>query len=496
MSLETLANELLFDAFEYLSCVDLFHAFNGLNSRFDSLIIEYFRSYKHIDFRLILKEDLNIIRRRYFQLFINEIQSLYLSDDNTTPHQIDLFISRIHPLYRFQNLQSISLFNIYSLDKINRILQDLTKIPTLTDLNFKQCYVQYDPKNIFNMMNSIWSLSNLTNCCLDIYFNDNCHLIAPSVISCSLKHLSISGFQCDLDSFSHLYEYAPYVEYLSLNLWDPYEDHHQLCLLPSITKLKLKCESSSRIIQALLRKMPNLTSLTVETKKILIDGNLWRDIISKYFSKLTTFNLKMEFQLTNNDDVEQEMDRIITSFQNQFWIDQRQWFIRCFCYTENDTSTIHLHTLPYVFDYFSITIGDNFLFKSTFPQDKHCFKYNYVENFEYNRVLSEDINLPYIQFPNVKNLTLTLPCDDHIKFLIPRFNNLVSLNIKMISMNYHDNDLFQIQTLLDQAPTLYYLKFDSWISAASKFESKNKNVIISKKTSNTLSESSKYDAYS
>ncbi len=83
MSLELLANELLFDLFDYLSSVDLFHSFNGLNSRFDSLMIEYFRNNKSIDFRLIFKEDLNLIRRRYLPLFINEITSICLSDDDT-----------------------------------------------------------------------------------------------------------------------------------------------------------------------------------------------------------------------------------------------------------------------------------------------------------------------------------------------------------------------------------------------------------------------------
>src|SRR5205085_12283063 len=101
MSLELLANELLFDLFEYLSYVDLFHSFNGLNSRFDNLLIEYFQIHKSFDFRLIFKEDLNIIRRRYLPLFINEITTICLSDNDTNPHEIDIFISRIYQLYRF-----------------------------------------------------------------------------------------------------------------------------------------------------------------------------------------------------------------------------------------------------------------------------------------------------------------------------------------------------------------------------------------------------------
>ncbi|CAF3897596.1 unnamed protein product, partial [Rotaria sp. Silwood1] len=200
MSLERLANELFLDIFEYLSDVDLFHGFRELNIRIDNLIIKHFKNHKHIDFRLIFKEDLNIIRRKYLPLFINEIKSIYLSDNDTNPHELDIFISRLYPLYRFENLQSIKFYNIYSIEKINRILNDLKHLSYLTHLYLKQTYIKYDPNIILIMMNNIWSLSYLTHCCLDIFFEDISHLIPPTVISCTLKYLSISGVQCDLDN--------------------------------------------------------------------------------------------------------------------------------------------------------------------------------------------------------------------------------------------------------------------------------------------------------
>ncbi|CAF1002006.1 unnamed protein product [Rotaria sp. Silwood1] len=474
MSLERLANELFLDIFEYLSDVDLFHGFRELNIRIDNLIIKHFKNHKHIDFRLIFKEDLNIIRRKYLPLFINEIKSIYLSDNDTNPHELDIFISRLYPLYRFENLQSIKFYNIYSIEKINRILNDLKHLSYLTHLYLKQTYIKYDPNIILIMMNNIWSLSYLTHCCLDIFFEDISHLIPPTVISCTLKYLSISGVQCDLDNLSLLYEHTPYIEYIYINLWDPYNDHYQLSLIPSVTILKLKCQSSSRIIQALLRKMPNLINLTVETKIIQIDGHMWKDIIEKYLLQLNIFNLKMEFEIIDYDNIEQEIDRIINSYKNQFWIDKHKWFVRCFCYTENERSFIHLHTLPYVFQNFSININENFLFKSTSQQDKHYLTYNYVQDLKYSSTTSEHIYLPNILFSNVRHLTLTLPHDDHLRFLVPRFNNLIFLEIRMSTWEHYDNDLIQLQTLLDQAPNLYYLKFHSWLSGVSKAENKNK----------------------
>ena len=480
MSLEILANELLFELFEYFSSVDLFRAFNGLNSRFNFLIIEYFRSHQHIDFRLIFKEDLNEIRRRYLPLFINEIKSVYLSDDDTNPHTVDFFISRLYPFHRFTNLRSLSFFNIYSMQKINRILDDLKHISQLNKLYFKQCFIHYDPRNVLILMNHVWSLPSLTHFSLDIDFGDICHLIPPRVISCSLRHLSMPTLQCDLDNFSLLYEHTPSIESLCVSIWDPYDEHYQLSLIPSLTTFKLKCQSSSRIIEALLRKTPNLINLTVETKIIHMDGHMWRNIINKNLPKLKIFNLKMEFELIDYDDIEQDIDRIIDSYRTKFWICQHQWLVRCFCYTENESSLVHLHTFPYVFEKFSIGINDSFLYKSTFFKDNSSLKYNYVQNLNYCVTTFEDVNLPKIEFPNVRQITLTLPYDDHFRFLIPRFNKLISLKLRMTNWAFNDNDLIQLQILIDQSPHLYYLKFHSWSTPISKNENKNKKVILFK----------------
>jgi hypothetical protein len=479
MSLELLANELFFDLFEYFTFVDLFHSFNGLNSRFDNLLIEYIKIHKLIDFRLIFKEDLNIIRRRYLPLFVNEITSIYLSDDDMNPHEIDLFISRLFPLYRFVNLQSISFNNIYSIQKMIRILNDLQQIPHLTHLNLKECHFKYDPQNLVNIINNIWSLSNLIYCYLDLSFESDYYLITPTIISCSIKYLSIHGVRCGLENLSLLYEHTPFLENLSIDIYESFDNHPQLSLMPSLTTCKFKCEISSELILYLLRKISNLNNLTIETNILNMDGHMWESLIRKYLSNLKIFNLKMNFQLNDYVDIEQEINHIIDSYRTPFWIDQHKWFIRCFCYIENEKKNISLHTLPYRFEHFSIYINDTdkFLFKSTCPKDEQYLTYNYVHNLEYRCTTSENINLPEIQCLNIRDLILTLPYDDHFRFIVPQFDKLISLKIRMINWDHNDNDLLQLQVILDQAPRLYYLKFYSWPTISSKVENKNKKVI-------------------
>ena len=71
MSFELLANETLYEIFEYLDAVELFRSFYGVNRRFNSILLVYFRSYR-----------VNFLARYYLSLIIKQIVSLRLSDND------------------------------------------------------------------------------------------------------------------------------------------------------------------------------------------------------------------------------------------------------------------------------------------------------------------------------------------------------------------------------------------------------------------------------
>ncbi|CAF1116807.1 unnamed protein product [Adineta ricciae] len=481
MSLEILANELLFDLFEYFSSVDLFHSFNSLNSRFDQLLIDYFQQKKSFDFRLIYKEDLNLIRRRYLSSFIDKITSISLSNDDTTPHAIDTFLSRLYPLHRFVNLQSITLYKICSTEKVLRLLNDLQHISQLNRLILKQCYIAYNPKTLVDVMDKIWQLPNLTHCCLDITSDDDCPLVLPTFISCSLKHLSIGGFRCDLDYLFHLYGHTPYIEYLSVNLYELCDEYPQLPLLHTLTKLELKCEASFHMIQVLLRKTVNLKHLTIELTTIGIDGQKWQELIRTHLTQLEVFNLKMDYRLTDfDDDLQEEVDELIDTYRTPFWIEEHQWFVRCFGFVKDDNVLIHLHTLPYRFEEFHLEMNDGYIFKSTCPKEDDYLIYNHVRKLKYDCNLSDDENIPSIQFTNLQYLALTFPYDDQFHAFVPQLDQLTFLEVRMNTRSHDDNNLLQLQSILDQAPCLYYLKFHSWLATTTKSDNKNKKVLNAK----------------
>jgi len=475
MHFELLANELLFDVFEYLSFVDLLNGFQNLNNRFDNLIVDYCQTCQSLDFRLISKENLNFFRRRYLPSVVDHIENIYLSDSDRNPYEIDLFLSRLYPIYRFTNLKSISLESLYSIDKLKRLLNDLKQIPTLNSLKLIESYLENDPKKLVEIMNQIWSLENLQDCYLDFSFSSKSYFIVSTIFSCSIENLTIKGFQCSFEELAFLYEHTPNLKSLSIELTSSFDDDQsKLLLIPTLTQLNLKTSVSADFIVSLLKKTPCLNQLTIQTKNVYISGNKWQLIIENYLFYLQKFDFQMEFS-SETDEHQEELDRIVKSFENSFWIEQRQWFIRCFSFKQNDLYFYNVHSLPFHFKHFNINFNENFSCKSTVPTDEQSsFKYNYVQNLDCSYSIVDSLCLPKFQFENVQNLTLSIGSEMNLfEFVKCRYENLRSVSIRIVDYLYQHEQIQQIQSILDQSPNLFHLAFTFWQRNFSKTKKVN-----------------------
>jgi hypothetical protein len=118
MNLESLANQLFIDLFEYFSSDHLLHAFHGLNSRFDALLLDRFRTHG-LDLRSISKHVFNTICR-HLSLINNRITSLCLSEKADTPGQTVEFYAYGFTLRQFLHLQSLSLYHLGSQNAMNK----------------------------------------------------------------------------------------------------------------------------------------------------------------------------------------------------------------------------------------------------------------------------------------------------------------------------------------------------------------------------------------
>jgi hypothetical protein len=192
--------------------------------------------------------------------------------------------------------------------------------------------------------------------------------------------------------------------------------------------------------------MPNLCYLNVILQWELIDGHQWKQIIRNYLPKLKIFRLKMKKIILFDDNIEERANALIDSFRDSFWIDEHQWFVRCFIFSRS----LRLFTHSYRLDYYETLCNS---WKSTCPHDDYQkFQYNMTRTC--NHEFLERFALSHLHLPNIQYLDITFPIND------PFWTNISSLNrLDLLTISHHaDTFQFQLQALLDRAPHLRILR--------------------------------------
>ena len=364
--LETLPNELLLNLFGYLSAGHLLNAFHRLNSHFESLIFTHLQAC-HLDFRRISKGDSKMICRRYLPLIRNRIISLRLSDDNLNAKQTNLLTSKDLVLHQFHHLRSLSLCYIRSEKVMDILMIELSNLTHLTHLKLIKCHKSFQNKNNIYLSNSIWSLPKLTHFYVD---TEGYVFYTPTKLSLSIELVSISGHCCRINEVDRLLKKTPRLRSLSIRHRDLNDEQYFSSFVPSITTLKLYDIHSRLVIKNLLKTMINLTHLTVETFYIPLDGHHWERIISNHLPKLRVFRLKMDIQFAEEKNNEEHITELFDSFRSRFWLEERQWFVRCHWKPQTNYSDVLLYTIPLVFRDVNKSMMRS-PYKSTCPTNKN-----------------------------------------------------------------------------------------------------------------------------
>lgn len=334
--LEALPNELLLNLFEYLSAIHLLCAFGGLNSHFESLLFAHI-SNCHLDFRLVSKRDSQLIFRRYLPLIRHRITSIRLSDTD------------------------------YSLKHTSLLPSEWSHMHNLTHLKLINCHNSFQHKSNTYLSNRIRSLPKLTHCCVDTGKNA---FYMPTKLSSSIECVSILGHHCRLNELTRLLENTPRLRSLCIQHRDLNDDQYVSLPISSIATLKLYDLRSRLVMMNLFQTMLNLSHLTVETFYIRLDGHQWEEMIVQHLPKLRVFRLKMEVQFTHEQNNEQQVDQLLDSFRSLFWLEERQWFVRCHWRQRENHSDILLYTMPLTFrDVNTDTM--RFSYKTTCPGNKN-----------------------------------------------------------------------------------------------------------------------------
>ncbi|CAF2971296.1 unnamed protein product [Rotaria sp. Silwood2] len=234
-------------------------------------------------------------------------------------------------------------------------------------------------------------------------------------------------------------------------------DNHILLPPPGLIKLNFYCpdKSIASKFDTLLQNMSNLCYLYIRIKHSLINGYKWEQIIRIHLSKLKIFRLRMNKAFFNNSNIqlEKQVDNLINSFRSSFWINEQQWFFRCFTWNK----TIVLHTICSTCNYHESIIPA--YWQSTFPDDNQQQFYNEITSIHSDTFLNELLSLN-ICLSNIDHLTIKLPINEKIWSIVSNFNRLRSLTVS----SHTDTFQFELQILLDRAPYLQTLRFEQDVS--------------------------------
>ncbi len=452
MKLESLANELLLNLFEYFNPIHLFYAFHGLNSRIDNLLFDNYRVY-HVDFQSVSKHDFDIFCQRYLPLIVNQVASLRLSDDEETPDLSNHFLRHRLNLNKFTHLKSLTLHDL-PFQTLNELVSDFHHLSNLTHLKITTATTDlFMERNYsYNLMNNIWGLPSLTHCHLGIMiFSEGLQVTSSSIIYLFInKYLPISS-----NDLANIFKYTTHLQHFSTR----FTIGDSIAMVPSIVTLNISSDCSPRLLHELFQNMPNLSHVTLEMTKSdirFLDGERWKQIIVNYLPNIRKFRFLVSAYLNDEINIEKKIDEILNTFRTPFWLDEHRWFVRCEWDPQN--SYIRLYTLPHCFgDCYSLNSAHKF--KSTWPQDRNYRLYSRSHS-RMHYISSErsfvDWSLSLDLFPKIDHLTISLPIHENMWSIIPIFDHLTSLEVSLQNRTH----LSQLQVLLDRAPHLYSLSVD------------------------------------
>ena len=450
------------DLFEYFDAVDLLRAFGQLNLRFNSLLFDSYRKYR-LNFRSIFCEDVSDFYENDFPLIKSRLISLRLSDeDDTLCQSIRLFSDGL-TLGEFENLRSFTLTTT-SLDErvTEAFFVDLPRLRQLTHLRFVAClFFHRHESNFQGMIDQVWTLPHLTHFHWDCQFNASFWFSLPTGVSTSLQSLTITERHWSSKHLASLFSKTPQLRRLTIEVSNDDDDDLPVSISSphlSMRKLVLSGVTSESLLTNVLRLVPNLRHLKIETtNSIQFDGDQWKELIGKSLPQLKVFQFKMNLHLPRNANHLKEFDQYFETFRHSFWI-ERQWVFRGHWGLGTKSTSLYLYSLPYAFDTYPIPNESlQFRSKSTCPDDL-SFSYSSIRQISYEPWMFNDPVMSQIQLMNIEQLSVGLPFDARFLTILPTFVKLTSLTINILPTNCQSS----IQSILDRSPHLQTLKFSSW----------------------------------
>lgn len=342
--LENLANETIYEIFEYLNIYHIYYSFFHLNTRFNHLIL-YSNSYLQIYIPTMNKINFELYLNDFIRPNRNRINKLYLSN----PFTIDLIFSPPRSICQFNQLENI-IFDHIDSRYLKNILQHLSTLKKLRSLKLSLIDKISNPNDLFI---SIFRLRHLKTCHLT-YELKNPHQPIPIDITKhrknSMENLTIKT-SFPFHSLSDLFIWLPKLRYLSIDYLISsnltYLDLSSI-VLKDLKYVSFKIENIHiNILEKLCHYYFHSIekfSITIKSNSNDFNSNKWKQIIETSMPNLRIFDLYYIVSIQQN---EERFHSNILPFNDSFWIQNKWYFTHQHDYRNNQNRAILYSTNPY-----------------------------------------------------------------------------------------------------------------------------------------------------
>ena len=316
------------------------------------------------------------------------ILSLTLSDDNTTPGQIRLFLSLFH-MDQFTRLSSLALLGIDDRDLCKVLHSHITS--TLTSLTIHWREANCPTMESMNLLSLLLHRLNLQKLELKTSSYALEEMLWP--VQCALTHLTL--MYITQKHYCTILRQTPNLKMLILNHCSLHKKEEEMETLSEpifgeqlISLILIDSRISIMGLTSILSLTPSLTYLKIicspDPFDTIADGSRWEKFIR---TKLLSLQ-KFEFFFTNIYNVyynPRDIRTLISRFQTPFWLEEKHWFVTCDYI--NYLNQVMLYTIPLCTTDF------------TFECEANQFSYSNLDTMTNDLIITDNVQ--------TMNLTLT-----------------------------------------------------------------------------------------
>ena len=356
---EDLANEVIYEIFEYLDHFHIYNAFFDLNTRFRQLLT-HSNVPIHIDLSTLSKSAWRRYHADLLQCHIDQIRSFRTSN----PCMHDLAVSSLNNMLPYDRIENLILENI-EYTHLETLLDQLVSFSHLSSLTITTAEKRGSERMIYRQ---IFRLPALRYCKIALSGGrDSGSLPACEGQFSSLEHLIVTT-PISLQELNALLSYVPHLRRLFLNLerrwWIPQQKCQPVCSKLNRLELHVNNIEFNTFEQTFREVFPTseLVHLTLDmrssTDNSYLDGNKWEQLLASCTPHLQMFDLRCDISAYNNLSTA-ELDK---QFSSPFWIKRQCTFTHHSYYRRFTKHTILHSTQRYRFSSVGDFLGWKFYF--------------------------------------------------------------------------------------------------------------------------------------